>query len=1718
MSGESALDLLCDLYGITPSYRDADGQEHHATSAARRALLRALGVTAGDAATERDSLEQALDRTWQRMLPPVVVIWGDADGLALPVTLPERTRIDAIEWRLHEEGGDLRRGPLQTAATEPSGETRVIDGAPWQKLRVTLPRPHGIGWHRLELHATPEGRRLAVTTLIVAPTRCYECDGLSDGGTAWGLATQLDTLRSARNWGIGDFTDLTRLVELVAERGGSALAIPPLHAHLAARPGERDPGRPASRLLLDVMHIDVEAVPELGECEQARTEIERNELQARLRALRAAPVLDHAAVAQAKLDVLRRLYRHFRRHHLVAGSARAEAFRRFRKAEGEPVEQHALLEVLASRSSETTGDPLGEGLRADSKEAARLAGEQADEIDFYVWLQWQARQQLAAVGRRSLELHLPIGLCPALAAGTAPHGTEVWANPDLFITAARPAVAPEGGDPQARMAPGLSWNPIALRDAAYVPFARLLRANMRDAGALRIQQIGCLVRQFLVPQGLADEDGAYLSYPLEDLLGVIALESQRQRCLVIGEETGRIPQAVSGALERIGALTMRFLFCEQTPDGGLLPPSDFPRQSAVALGNEDQPTLAGFWRGSDLEHRRSLHLFAGDRDYEEHLVRRSRERAQLFLALGREGLLPEGDTIDPVAVPKLTADHRRAVHLYLARAPARLLLIQAVDLLGQIDPVMLPGSGSAYPNWRQRQPLELERWRDRSEILELLAAVGEVRRGPHPAPAATEAPVELALARIPRATYRLQLHGGFGFAAAAELVPYLSKLGISHCYLSPYFRARPGSTHGYDVVAHDQLSPDLGSPEDYERLCAVLAAHDMSQILDVVPNHVGVMGAENPWWLDVLENGPASPFSAYFDIDWRPLKPELQGKLLVPVLGDHYGNVLDSGILKLVFAEGAFRIEYYEHHFPIDPREYPRILAPELPRLRERLGETHPDLGAFESLVTAFGNLPPRSRLDEQGLVERRRDKELHKQRLAELCAANADLAWYLQECVSRINGADSYPPDLGRLHDLLEAQAYRLAHWRVAADDINYRRFFDINDLAALRMEHPDALEDTHRLVLDLIAKGLISGLRIDHPDGLYDPAAYFRWIQRRAAAAQRASHGSGRPLYLVVEKILMGDESLPTDWPVHGTTGYDFAALTDALFVDARGAGLMTRCYQDFTGDTVTLEHKIYEAKHLVMRNLLSSELQVLATELARIAEADLHTRDYTLSSLRDALREIVACFPVYRTYIASSQVSSRDRNQVLKAVAEARRRSRAADLSVFDLVRDVLLGDIALGKPLPFQEQALRLAMKLQQYTGPVTAKGVEDTAFYRYHRLTSLNEVGQDAGRFGVAVDGYHRANRQRYERWPHALLAGSTHDAKRSEDVRSRLHVLSEVGEAWRAHAARWSRLHRRFRRQIEGQIVPDPPTEYLLYQTLLGAWPLQDPANDDDRQVLRDRFRAYMEKAAKEAKIHTSWTNPDSDYESAIAAFTDAVLDRDRNAAFFEDFLPFQRRIARLGLYNSLSQVLLRLTAPGVPDIYQGCELWSFSLVDPDNRRPVDFARRAAQLDEIQAADSGDPQQLSALTSALLSSLDDGRAKLYLIQRALELRRQDPQLFEQGDYVPLKTQGPHSERLCSFSRSFENRSVIVLVPRHLARLTFADDALDTDVIDPFSHQGWSSTFIEVEVAADQVEDPLCGGRLTTTAGPDGPRLCAADILRRFPVGLLTHVGPEHGQA
>jgi (1->4)-alpha-D-glucan 1-alpha-D-glucosylmutase len=946
---------------------------------------------------------------------------------------------------------------------------------------------------------------------------------------------------------------------------------------------------------------------------------------------------------------------------------------------------------------------------------------------------------------------------------------------------------------------------------------------------------------------------------------------------------------------------------------------------------------------------------------------------------------------------------------------------------------------------------------------------------------------------IPRATYRLQLQRDFPFARAVACVPYLARLGISHAYCSPYLKARPGSPHGYDIVDHNALNPEIGSRADLEAFAAALRRHGMGQILDMVPNHMGVGGADNAWWLDVLEHGEASAYADYFDIDWRPVREELRGKVLLPVLGDHYGAVLERGELVLGFdaAQGAFHVHYHEHRFPLDPASYPRVLA----------GPPVVSSTELDDLLNACAALPPRTEREPEARVLRRREAAACQQRLAGLCARAPSLRAHIEAAVAGFNGTPGAPASFDALHALLERQAYRLAYWQVAADEINYRRFFDINDLAGLRMERPEVFHATHGLVLALASRGFLQGLRIDHPDGLYDPAAYLRRLQEALAGAVPAATP---PFYVVVEKILAPYEHLPESWPVAGTTGYDFASSLDHLLLHPDGERSLERIYARFLGQRLDFDETLYERKRLVIGGQLSGELTVLANLLNGIAQADRHTRDYTLNGLRGALAEVVACFPVYRTYVTAEGATEEDRRYVDWAVAQAVKRSTTADPGIFAFLRACMLLEEAPRLPPAVRAERVRFALRLQQYTAPVMAKALEDTTFYIYHRLVSLNEVGGAPQRFALSVAGFHIACQERRCHWPHALLATSTHDTKRSEDVRARLHVLSELTGEWRTHLGRWARLNRGRKRQVDERPAPSRNDEYLLYQTLLGIWPLEMPAGEVPAQ-LRERIAAYMRKAVREAKVHSSWMHPHPEYEEAVAGFVERLLARPGNNAFLADFVPFARRVARLGLYNSLAQVLLKLAAPGVPDLYQGCELWAFQLVDPDNRRPVDYARRDALLAQLEASLGPEARAgQGPAVRALLDTLDDGRAKLLLTWRALGLRARHAQLFRDGDYRPLEARGAHAGHLCAFARHAGAVTVITVVTRFPARLCGSDES-----VPPLGAATWDDTCIELpEDLPGQYRSALTGEPCVAERRDGLPVLPLAVLLAHFPVALL----------
>lgn len=879
------------------------------------------------------------------------------------------------------------------------------------------------------------------------------------------------------------------------------------------------------------------------------------------------------------------------------------------------------------------------------------------------------------------------------------------------------------------------------------------------------------------------------------------------------------------------------------------------------------------------------------------------------------------------------------------------------------------------------------------------------------------------MVRVPFATYRLQLHKDFDFDKAAAIADYLYRLGVSHVYSSPYLQAAPGSLHGYDVVDHHRVNQELGGEAAHERFCKRLGECHLGQILDIVPNHMAIAGRHNRYWWDVLENGPASRYASYFDIDWLSSEEKLRNKVLVPILGDHYGRVLARHEIAVKREEGTFLVHYFDHLLPVAPRSLPYLLANAANRI---------DSEYLSFLSDTLINLPSPTETDRSSILARHRDKEVVRALLARFCGESPSAAAAIDAELEELNA------DVDSLDLFLERQNFRLSFWKTAGEELMYRRFFDVNTLVGLRMEDESVFADTHSLILDWIRNGVLDGVRIDHPDGLRNPAQYLKRLREATADG-----------WIVAEKILEPGEPLRQSWPVSGTTGYDFLYQVGGLFIDPAGLERITDFYERFTGETASFSEMCREKKHMVMREILVSDVNRLLSLFVQICESHRDHRDYTRTEISRALREIVACFPVYRTYIVSAtrEVDPTDARYINETVERAKQNREEVDPELFDFIRDVLL----LKFPGTVENE---FVMRFQQFTGPAMAKGVEDTTFYCYNRLSSANEVGGDPGEPVISVESFHSYCRETQAKWPDTMLALSTHDTKRSEDVRSRIHLLSEIPEKWEEAANRWARMNSEFK---TGEF-PDPNTEYLIYQTMIGAWPIS-----------YDRLAEYMQKATREAKRFTSWINPNEQFDSALRNFLEKITSHQE---FLADLEAFVKPLVEAGRISSLAQVLIKMTAPGVPDLYQGAELWDLSLVDPDNRRPVDYELRRNLLAELP----------SLSPSAIWKRQDEGLPKLWLTHQCMQVRREFQAAFSAGgSYEPLYARGEKAAHVVAYERG---GAVIAIAPR----LPFS---LGSD---------WSGATLQLPagkwrnvLAAETVE----GGQLPLQAA-----------LASFPVGLL----------
>lgn len=960
----------------------------------------------------------------------------------------------------------------------------------------------------------------------------------------------------------------------------------------------------------------------------------------------------------------------------------------------------------------------------------------------------------------------------------------------------------------------------------------------------------------------------------------------------------------------------------------------------------------------------------------------------------------------------------------------------------------------------------------------------------------------MVYSRIPTATYRLQFNWWFRFTDARALVPYLHALGITDLYASPLLKARQGSTHGYDVTDPTRLNPELGGEKAFAALTKVLKEYEMGLLLDIAPNHMAA-SSENPWWLDVLQNGQNSPYSAYFDIDWQPTKLGLINKVLLPILNAPYGKVLENQELTLILAEDGFWVCYHDRRLPLSPRSYGRILVHWLKTLTEAFEADNPVASQLADLVNILKKLPTRTEEHIFAVVFQQATE-----RLWHLYSTSSRVKAFIDKSLQILNGRKEDPQSFDHLDQILTEQTYQLAFWRTANQEINYRRFFDISGLVSMRIEEEHVFAAAHTRILQLAKEEQVTGLRVDHIDGLHDPGIYLCRLQNYLSVG-----GLHPRFYVVVEKILGSDEELPVEWPVCGTTGYDFLNMVNGLFIDRWGATSLDEIYMRLSGSEADFSAVVYAQKQRVMVELFASEVRTLVQQLSRLAEQDRHGRDLTLIELEQALIKATACLPVYRTYIRDFTVADRDRAYIEYAFATAIRQNPAISRAC-DFLRRVLLLEFP-GYLTAEQQQAwLCFVMRWQQFTTSIMAKGFEDTALYVYNRLLSLNEVGGNPQATGVSVVEFHHRNRDRQERWPHTINTTTTHDTKRSEDVRARINVLSEIPSAWAERLDRWCHWNRLKKLVVNGQPVPDGNAELLIYQTLIGAWPLRE----EEVPAFKERLEVYLVKAAREAKIHTSWLHPDTNYENALVNFVKSILKPTNGNWFLQDFLRFQKIIAYYGALGSLAQVLLKITSPGVPDFYQGTELWDFSLVDPDNRRPVDFKVRVALLATLQKQEASG---LLALTQKLLASWEDGRIKLYLTYKTLHFRGVHRDLFATGKYLPIKVTGSRDEHVCAFIRYLRNTWALVVVPRLLARLQTMSQVshsnnlpqIKTLVVRPFLGEAvWGkSALILPEHAPDHWYNALTGETVAVDEADkrvEGKTLPLASVFRNLPVALF----------
>jgi (1->4)-alpha-D-glucan 1-alpha-D-glucosylmutase len=1554
VKGDSAIDLVARAAGILSGYKDTNGAYIETSHSAKRAVLDALGFEIGSSTSVLRTLEE-LRYGATRPLDSLII------AIELkPFSFPLRVHADikTLEIVVTDEGGAARCIPCEVRKH--------------QSQSVLILPPFERGYYRLSLRTNAAD---GAATLIVAPSRCWVPEALETDMRGWGATTHVYGLRSDDDLGIGDLTLVGKAAEASGKLGASFLGLNPLHALFGADRTRVSPYSPSSRLYLEPLYIDTRAAADrLGvtwtEC------FNDPGLSALAAQVRNSNLVDYQHVWQLKREIFDRLWSQ------TKNSPEQAAFGVFKAKHGESLARHAAFEALSEYFTAKGLHQLDcwpQSYRdVRSPQVNAFLREHSEFINFHAWLQWLADEQLAAAAHKARESEMEIGLYGDLAVGADRSGSEVWCAPERYARRLSIGAPPDQLGPQGQNWGFPPFDPFALSREGLASFREIVAANMRRFGAIRIDHAFQLKRLFLIPEGQPATLGAYVEYPFEAMLAVLRLESHRAQCMVIAEDLGTRPDGFSKAILRSGILGYRLLPFERKADGSFKLPRDYPRHVVAGLNTHDLPTFAGWCRGLDIDLRECFGFYSRT-EADARRADRHVEIAALAARLSEEriaGAQEDGPTLFGAI-------------RFLARTRASLAAIQFEDALQEVQQINVPGPPAGHPNWRRRLSSTVETLtRPGGPLAQVAVAMTEEGRSFRPQRA--------RLADIPpRATYRLQLNKNFGFDDAAAIAPYLANLGISHIYTSPIQKARTGSMHGYDIVDHQEINPQLGGMAGFLRFSDRLKECGLHLIVDIVPNHMGIGGSENPWWLSVLEWGQRSPYTKSFDIDWA--HPEAKGKLIVPLLARNCREALAAGDFELRFdeADGSFNLWYFTHRFPIRLEDYPPIVSCILSACPA--GDAR-DLACIANEIRS--DLP---RADAPSRCE------AHKPELSAILRKPGMQA-AVSQVLAMINGRRGVSFGSAALDHLIACQHYRLAHWRSASSEINYRRFFDINSLAALRIEEPDVFAKVHERIFGLVREDRIQGLRIDHVDGLADPQAYISALQQEL----------GPGFYIVAEKILDPAESLRS-WLLAGTTGYDALNQTDGLFVDRASEVIFDRIYNSKTNETQDYRSQLRAAKREILHKNFAGECERLVDDLKHAAEAA--PSDLTRKELREGLIALIAALPVYRTYLTSAHPSQEDVSVIeqVTGMIEAPEIDQALNFIVA-----LLLSPDGDAFPQSLQQ---RVRQKFQEITSAIMAKSAEDTMFYRYSRFIALNEVGADPSRFGIDAEEFHQHFVYQARNWPHALLATSTHDTKRAEDARSRLLALTGMAEEWNAMLTDWPDSFIRPANLDRGEL-------YLLLQSIIGAWPLEhlfENSSGANFAEFRDRIAAFLVKAVREAKRKTSWSSPNTGYEKI---FSDKVVELlAPDSRFVQVFAPFVRRLAIRGILISVARTVLKCTLPGVPDFYQGTEFWDFSLVDPDNRRPVDYKSRMAGTES------------NAPLSAMMRDWQNGHLKQYCIRRLLADRNADPDLYAFGTYEPVMPRDSAAQASVAFRRDQAKSSLFVVALRKFPATLHAEDTL-----------------------------------------------------------------------